>query len=48
MSRLKNESGQAIVMLALSIMVIFLMASFVLDAGSWFRTRKASSAVSSG
>ena len=38
MSRLKNESGQAIVMLALSIMVIFLMASFVLDAGSWFRT----------
>jgi hypothetical protein len=34
----KNESGQAIVMVVLSIMVIFLMASFVLDAGSWFRT----------
>jgi hypothetical protein len=34
----RNESGQAIVMVVLSIMVIFVMASFVLDAGSWFRT----------
>lgn len=38
MSRCKSESGQAVVMLTLSIMVIFLMASFVMDAGSWYRT----------
>jgi Flp pilus assembly protein TadG len=38
MNRRKNESGQAIVMLAISLTVIMGMAALVLDVGSWFRT----------
>ena len=38
MNRRNNESGQAIVMLAISLIVIMGMAALVLDVGSWFRT----------
>jgi Flp pilus assembly protein TadG len=38
MNRRKDESGQAIVMLAISLTVIMGMAALVLDVGSWFRT----------
>jgi Putative Flp pilus-assembly TadE/G-like len=38
MNRRTNESGQAIVMLAISLVVIMGMAALVLDVGSWFRT----------
>jgi Flp pilus assembly protein TadG len=38
MNRRNNESGQAIVMLAISLVVIMGMAALVLDVGSWFRT----------
>jgi hypothetical protein len=38
MNRRNNESGQAIVMLAISLTVVMGMAALVLDVGSWFRT----------
>jgi hypothetical protein len=34
----RNEDGQAFVLMALALLVIFGMAALVLDAGSWYRT----------
>ena len=36
----KNESGQAIVLMALSLAVIMGMAAFVIDVGSWYHTKR--------
>jgi putative Flp pilus-assembly TadE/G-like protein len=36
----KNESGQAIVLMTLSLVVIMGMAAFVIDAGSWYHTKR--------
>jgi hypothetical protein len=38
MTARKNESGQAIVLTVLALIVLLGMAAFVLDAGAWFRT----------
>jgi hypothetical protein len=36
----KNESGQAIVLMTLSLVVIMGMAALVLDVGNWFHTKR--------
>ncbi len=36
----KNESGQAIVLMTLSLVVIMGMAAFVIDVGSWYHTKR--------
>jgi hypothetical protein len=36
----KNESGQAVVLLTLSLAVIMGMAAFVIDVGSWYHTKR--------
>jgi Putative Flp pilus-assembly TadE/G-like len=36
----KNESGQAIVLMALSLFVLIGMAALVLDVGSWYHTKR--------
>jgi hypothetical protein len=36
----KSESGQAIVLMALSLAVIMGMAAFVIDVGSWYHTKR--------
>jgi hypothetical protein len=36
----KNESGQAIVLMTLSLLVIMGMAALVLDVGNWFHTKR--------
>jgi hypothetical protein len=40
MSVRKNESGQAIVLMTLSLVVILGMAALVLDVGNWFHTKR--------
>lgn len=40
MSRLKNEQGQAFVMMTLSLAVIIGMAALALDVGHWFRDKR--------
>jgi hypothetical protein len=40
MSARKSESGQAIVLMALSLVVILGMAALVLDVGNWFHTKR--------
>ena len=36
----KNETGQAVVLLTLSLAVIMGMAAFVIDVGSWYHTKR--------
>jgi hypothetical protein len=36
----KNENGQAVVLLTLSLAVIMGMAAFVIDVGSWYHTKR--------
>ena len=36
----KNESGQAVVLMTLSLVVIMAMAAFVIDVGSWYHTKR--------
>jgi len=40
MSVRKNENGQAIVLMALALVVIMGMAALVVDVGSWYHTKR--------
>ena len=40
MSVRKSESGQAIVLMALSLVVIMGMAALVVDVGNWYHTKR--------
>ena len=40
MSVRKSESGQAIVLMTLALVVIMGMAAFVIDVGNWYHTKR--------